>query len=323
MAELLRKNILLLSAGRRVSLARAFRGACMPYARIVYTADLNPALSAACNDNENAIALPHVLDAVYPDALLRACAELDIGLVVPTIDTELGVLASLRERARSEGTELVVCDADLVAHARDKRHTPAYFERFGLTSPEILHPSSLTFPAIAKPFDGSLSKDITVLRGPADITPKILSTRNIMFMRYLDPELHDEFTCDAYYDKECQLRCVVPRLRVEVRGGEISKGRTCRNELVGMFRDNLGRIPGARGCLTFQFFVHKTDRSAWLIELNPRFGGGFPMSLAAGANYPAWLVSEYLLDRRIESFDAWQDGMTMLRYDAEIIARPS
>ena len=55
------------------------------------------------------------------------------------------------------------------------------------------------------------------------------------------------------------------------------------------------------------------------IELNPRFGGGYPLSYAAGANYPDWLIREYLLDEDVPEFEGWQDRTAMARYDDEVI----
>ncbi|MDH3246402.1 MAG: hypothetical protein OEM26_17405, partial [Saprospiraceae bacterium] len=55
------------------------------------------------------------------------------------------------------------------------------------------------------------------------------------------------------------------------------------------------------------------------IEINPRFGGGFPLSYLAGANFPRWILKEYLLDGEIPYYDDWEDKLLMLRYDQEMI----
>lgn len=57
------------------------------------------------------------------------------------------------------------------------------------------------------------------------------------------------------------------------------------------------------------------------IEINPRFGGGFPLSYQAGANYPKFLIQEYLLNETIEYTNEWEDNLLMLRYDDEILIR--
>ena len=80
-------------------------------------------------------------------------------------------------------------------------------------------------------------------------------------------------------------------------------------------------MKGARSCLTMQFFEHKTSGRVVGIEINPRFGGGFPLSYEAKANYPAMLIREYLLNESLDFFDNWIDGLVMLRYDAEVFVK--
>lgn len=310
-----RRNILLLSSGRRVSLARSLRRVAENNGARFYTADMQPEMSAACKDYGIFEILPAVVDPSYPDALASLCERLEIGLVIPTIDTELNVLADLHDDFFAAGTAVIVCDQDLIVIARDKRRTAKFFESFGVESPKQYPLEAPQFPAIAKPFDGSLSRDITILHKLEDFTQKVRQTQNLMLAQYIDPASHDEFTCDAYYDRSGVLRCVVPRLRIEVRGGEIAKGRTVKNNIVDLFRSKLNRIPGARGCLTFQFFRNRDTGKLYLIELNARFGGGFPLSDAAGADYPRWLYEEWVNGLRIADCDDWQDGLTMLRYD--------
>ena len=316
-------NVLLLSAGRRVELSRALRSAAHARGSLLFTADAEPRLSAACQDNTASIRLPRVTDSSYVEDLAEVCRLNEIRLVIPTIDTELAVLAQERLAFERLGVSVVVSDACLIAVTRDKRQTPEFFARFGIASPEILHEGQISFPAIAKPFDGSLSRNITVLTTEADFTPAVRGTPNVMYMRYLDPRDHEEYTCDAYYNRAGELRCVVPRHRLEVRGGEISKGVTRRNGLVGLFFEKLHHIPGARGCLTFQFIVNKLTQAASLIEVNARFGGGFPMSLAAGADYPSWLVSEYLFEEEVQVFHDWTADLVALRYDVQVLRRES
>lgn len=313
-----RNNILLLSAGRRVSLARALRKVADYHNAQLYTADMRPEMSSACRDHGLFEALPAVVDPNYPNALESLCERLHIGLVIPTIDTELRVLSALRDSFMTAGTALIVCDTELIEIARDKRRTAEFFATFDIHSPELYPIDAPRFPAIAKPFDGSLSRDITILHTPEDFTPNVLATKNLMLAEYLDPAEHTEFTCDAYYDRLGSLRCVVPRQRIEVRGGEVSKGRTIRNNIVDLFRCKLRQIPGARGCLTFQFFRHHDTGDVNLIELNARFGGGFPLSYVAGADYPRWLYEEWVNGKSIEDCDNWEDGLTMLRYDEAI-----
>jgi carbamoyl-phosphate synthase large subunit len=68
-----------------------------------------------------------------------------------------------------------------------------------------------------------------------------------------------------------------------------------------------------------QFFEHRETRRIVGIEINPRFGGGFPLTYSAGGSYPGFLIDEYILGKNIDFYEGWIDGRVMLRYDAEVI----
>lgn len=311
-------DILILSAGRRVSLARLFRQAATQHGLSVTTADMRPSMSSACRDGSDWIELPSVRSPDYPKALEDYCRNSGVRLIVPTIDTELPLLAQLKERFASFNCMIAVSDRALITHCADKRMTGALFEPMGLKMPRQMDIEALSYPLIVKPFDGSLSAGISILRDSAELTQAHLSNPRNMFCQYLEPEDYQEFTCDAYFDCEGRIRCVVPRLRIEVRGGEVAKGQTVRNEIVPFLVEQLTRLPGAVGCLTIQIMRHRQSGELFLIEVNARFGGGYPLTAQAGARYHQWLIDEYILGQKVGNFDEWQDRLLMLRYDAEI-----
>jgi carbamoyl-phosphate synthase large subunit len=171
-----------------------------------------------------------------------------------------------------------------------------------------------------KPWDGSRSVDTFLIEKENDLNEYHLNHEKLMFLEYLNHEYYDEYTCDLYYAKDNFLKCVVPRKRIAVRDGEVSKGLTESNSLVGYIKERLSFIEGAIGCLTVQFFKHKTLDKIYGIEINPRFGGGYPLSYLAGANFPKWIIEEYFLEKNLsEKFDSWESNLLMIRYDAEIL----
>jgi len=174
-------------------------------------------------------------------------------------------------------------------------------------------------PIFIKPLNGSRSVDTFVIKNHEDLTEYHFKNPDLMFLEYLDHETFEEFTCDMYYDRHHQLQCVVPRKRLEVRDGEVSKGLTEKNAIIDFLKTNLSTIEGAIGCLTAQFFKHKINDTVYGIEINARFGGGYPLSYFAGANFPKWILEEYLLDKSIPFFGDWEDKLLMLRYDKEVL----
>lgn len=321
--ERTRGNVLILSAGRRVSLLRGFQEAARAYPGCeVVAADANPDLSAACHAADAAEPLPRVREPAYADALKALCERRNIRLVVPTIDTELLVLADLREEMAATGLELLVSAPHLVATFGDKRRTAAFFRERGLDTPALYAPDEIDFPVFVKPYDGSLSSGAQLIERREDLTPAILDNPRNIYCEYVAHDRNDEFTCDLYFDRTGALKCVVPRRRIEVRGGEVAKAEACRNEIVDLLFDRFRTVEGARGVWTLQVFRHRETGALKFIEVNARFGGGYPLTRCAGADYQAWLLKEYLAGEEVDVFHGWTDGMKMLRYDAEVIVSP-
>lgn len=317
-----KENILILSAGRRVELVQAFKEAVeakMP-GRKVYAADMKPEVAPACHIADDRFLLPSARSLNYIDAILELVTRNSIGLVVPTIDTELLVLSENREKFEAVGCHLIIPDYDIVKVCRDKRKTAALFNSKGIETPKIYDRQKIVFPCFCKPYDGSCSVGAKVLNSDSELTPDLLTDEKMIFMELIGSD-YVEYTVDAYYDRKGSLCCLVPRERIEVRGGEVSKGITRRDFVYELLVDKLHNLPGARGCLTIQVFVDKSNRMIRGIEINPRFGGGYPLTHAAGARYPEWLVREYLQEEKIQFFDAWDDNLLMLRYDAKILVR--
>lgn len=319
----MKTNILITSVGRRVSLVKAFQHELkfLFQKSKLFTADMNPEWSSACRVSDGFFSLPRVTDPMYINALFELCIEYSVGLVVPTIDTELLVLAANKQKFADAGIVLAVSDLEMVVRCRDKRNTNQLFEEFGIQFPKPIDKNNPVFPVFIKPYDGSLSKDILLIRDQMAWNESFLENEKLMFMEYLNPQDYQEFTVDAYFDKSGILKGLVPRRRIEVRGGEISKGRTEKGALYETLVSKFREMKGARSCLTMQFFEHKTSGRVVGIEINPRFGGGFPLSYVAKANYPNMLIREYLLNEPLDFLDNWIDGLVMLRYDAEIILK--
>lgn len=314
-------SILVTSAGRRVQLVRFFQRAMTErrLPRRVVVSEANPEWSAAARVADASFRSPRVTEPEYEPFLLDLVQRENVRLIIPTIDTELLRLSQLRDALGAVGCHVSVSDADLIETCRDKRCSDSWFRGIGFATPEIFDRACLRFPCFVKPYDGSMSRGARALLSPEMLSPELLADDKLMFMELFGPAAFDEYTVDAYYSRRGELKCLVPRKRVEVRGGEISKGVALKGATYDYLCERLVRVTGARGCLTFQFFAARTEQRWVAIELNARFGGGYPLSYAAGANYPDWLIREYFLDEEVPVFDGWQDRTAMARYDEEVI----
>lgn len=316
------KNILILSAGRRVELVQAFKQSikdrnlnCK-----VYVADLNPKLASASFFGDMAFELPRATSQDYCARIMEICRDNNIGVVVPTIDTELMVLAENKNFFLENKVDLIVSSSSLVQKCRNKFLTHTLFNNLGVQVPRQYSFDALTFPCFIKPVAGSCSVGLLSADNIDDIPKSYLHRDDLMVMEQVDRSKFSEYTIDIYYDYKSHIKCVVPRKRIEVRGGEVSKGVTRKNAIIEYVLQKFDKLEGAIGCVTLQLFFNEETLDIFGIEINPRFGGGFPLSYAAGADFPGWILDEYFLKKTLAYTDAWIADLMMLRYDAKVLS---
>ncbi|WP_165008785.1 ATP-grasp domain-containing protein [Neisseria yangbaofengii] len=317
-----KSNILILSAGRRVELVEDFKteAAKLNSGIQVFTTDLAPELSAACHASDGSFTVPAIHDDTYIDSIFELATNQSVGLIIPTIDTELQKLADARLRFNEAGIHIIISDSEFISLCRDKRKTADLFLKHGITSPKIYDRHDLTFPCFVKPYDGSRAIGAKRIDSQSDISDEMMADPKLIFCQLIDIiNEFKEFTVDIYYNNEGRLKCMVPRERIEVRTGEVSKGATRRNRLYDVLLEKMSFLKGARGCITAQFFYNPNTDEFYGVEINPRFGGGYPLTYAAGGNYLGWLMQEYLFNQNVPFFDEWENNLIMLRYDAKVL----
>lgn len=314
-------NILITSGGRRVSLVKAFKNELtkfFPKGKI-FTVDMKPELSSACRVSDGFFSVPKITDPTYCKELIEICMSNNIKLLIPTIDTELIILAKNIESFKNRGIEPIISSIDVMLMCRDKRKTNQYFDSICFPRAREIDIRNPVFPIFVKPYDGSSSIDVKVIKDITQLSESLIKNEKMMFLEYLSPEEYVEFTIDLYFNKYHHLKCAVPRERIEVRTGEVSKSVTRRGELYHLICEKFSYCPGFIGCITLQVFKNSYSNDVFGIEINPRFGGGYPLSYLAKANYPEMIIKEYLFDEDVPFFNNWIENMLMLRYDDEVI----
>ncbi|MGV6830812.1 MAG: ATP-grasp domain-containing protein [bacterium] len=314
-------NILISSAGRRVSLLNAFKKEIerMKLSSKVIAADANPELSTAAQFADDYFKTPRVDNDNYISVLLKKCKEYQISIIIPTIDTELEVLSANRRLFAENEIEIIISDFNFVSKTTNKIKTSQFFEVNKIKSPVLYHKTNYKLPVFIKPIYGSRSLNNYIIKKEDEFKKEHFDDKDLLFFEYLDHDHYDEFTCDLYYGKDHYLKSVVPRKRILVLAGEVSTGLTKKNELVQFVKEKLNFIDGARGCLNIQFFLHKENKYIEAIEINSRFGGGYPLSYHAGANYPKMILEEYFFNKELVYDESWKDNTLMLRYNDEVI----
>lgn len=318
-------HILLTSAGRRVALLQTLRADAMRLGvtPLMLAADMSPQFSSACASADKALPVSRCTDSGYTDGLLAACEQQRVGLLIPTIDPELAVLAGAKEKFAARGIRIAVSSAEAVAIARDKQRTTDTLAAAGVPTPQTASLSdvlagkqSVGFPAVLKRVDGSRSIGLYYVNSIEEARQYKLDVE-----QYVAQEccVGPEYTVNCFVDQRGALRAAVPHRRIEVRDGEVSKGITeRRTDLTAIAYKIVAAIPGLRGPFCFQAIL--TSEGPKVFEINARFGGGYPLAHAAGATFGKWLIEE-ALGLPCTANDEWQDGLLMLRYDAAVFVK--
>jgi carbamoyl-phosphate synthase large subunit len=313
-------NILFTSVGRRVSLINSFKKSlkdlCIDGKIIAVDANED---SAARYVSDIHLKLPRVNGFGYIDSLLSVCNKYDVDIIIPLIDTELLVLAKNRKLFEEISVTLLLSSFEDIEICNDKNLTYKFLSSNGFDTPRILDKDLLlshqTFPLFIKPANGSSSINAFEVHNIDELK---------FFSSYISQPIIQElirgkeYTIDVFVDFQGKVRSVVPRLRIETRAGEISKGITVKNQfLIKAAKELVEKMYKPLGCITVQCFLTE-DNKIKFIEINPRFGGGFPLSYEAGANFPSWILQTYLKQEVKIKIDGWEDGLKMLRYDEAI-----
>lgn len=292
-------NVLMTAGSRRVPLLEAFRRALrdLRLAGTVQVTDVNT-LSPAGLVADRAHLVPMSSDPGYLDHILAICERERIGLVVPTIDDELPLFAEARPRFEERGIVVAISDPFVTTLCNDKYATSAYLRDQGVAAADSWLPETLPieppFPLFVKPRFG---------RGSVGAFPAFNRKMLEFFTGYVTaPVVQEylagpEYTIDLFCDFEGRPLSVVPRERAVIRAGVIDRGRTSRDPALldlGLACANVLRFVGA---CNIQCRV--VGGRPTVFEINPRFSGGIPLTIAAGADFPRILV-ELALGRAVE-----------------------
>ena len=315
-------RVLFSCIGRRVELLRAFRRAAegLDCALEVHAADAvmsSPAMHLVDH--------PHIVPSIdsgqYIEALLEIVRTHRINLLVPLIDNELTLIAESADRFHELGCTPLISSADVVRTCRDKMATFHALQDAGIDTPQtFLWTEAITrqnhdFPYFLKPRTGSAGLGSYIIQTRDELHTFGLRVVDAIVQEFVEGAEH---TLDVYTGFDGVPLCVVPRKRLEVRTGEVSKGLIVRDPAIMEVGARVARTLGdSRGVITVQCIVTDEGRIR-VIEINPRFGGGVPLAIHAGADFPRWILAE-LLGRPVEIDPlGFRDDVAMLRYDDSV-----
>ena len=303
--------VLFTCAGQRVDILDAFRRA----GATTVAADVNPLAPALYCADRYAL-VPRIDDAGYLPALRALVEEHDVRLVVPLTDLDQVTLAESRDEL---GTLVLLPDAETVERLGDKYLAHLLFEERGIASPPTwlanTVPDDAALPLLVKARHGFGSRHIYRAEDRAQLG---------FFLGYTPVDsivqaclTGEEFSIDVLCDLDGHCLNAIPRTLIESKGGESIKGMTIRDErLIELARDVAEKLRLV-GPANIQCF-REEDGSHFITDINPRFGGGFPLPLAAGGRYPELALALARGERPEPRLGDFREGIVMTRFFSDL-----
>lgn len=312
-------KILFTSVGRRVELMQAFKKAAkeLNVDLTIVGADITESAPALYFCDETQIVC-RIREPEYIPQLLTICEKEQIDCLIPTIDTDLLLLAENKDKFEQIGTKVLISAVDKVQLCRDKRFTADYFLSLGLKSPmpiDDVEKYDLGYPAFIKPKDGSSSIDAYKVNNEADLRTYAKKIADYIIQPFISGR---EFTIDIFCDYEGNPVYITPRERLAVRAGEVLKTQIYQDDV--MIEEMKKLIADYKPCgqITVQLIQDENSGDNYYIEINPRFGGGAPLSIKAGADSAKAVIRMLRGDALAYEEKAARDRAVYSRFDQSI-----
>jgi carbamoyl-phosphate synthase large subunit len=305
--------VLFTCAGQRVDIVTAFRRA----GATTIATDVDQLAPALYHADHRAL-VPRVDDYGYVGALRDLVALHDVRLIVPLTDLDHVILAQSRDELAP--AVVLVPDEDTSERCSDKYLAHRFFEEQGIGTPPTWLPTELPdvlrFPVLVKARRGFGSRHIYRAENPAELDFFLRYTKADSMVQCVCSGV--EFSVDVFCDLDGRCLAAIPRTMIESKGGESIKGMTIRDEDLIAFGRAVAEALRIIGPANVQCF-REPDGRLQVTDVNPRFGGGFPLPTAAGSRYPELamaLANGETVEPRLGDF---REGVVMTRFFSQVI----
>jgi carbamoyl-phosphate synthase large subunit len=311
------RNVLITAASRRVPLVQAFQRALTHAGggKVIVT-DVNP-LSPAVHAADAAFQVSLASDPRYIHEILTIASAERVTLIVPTIDDELPLFSAAVPMFNAAGIRVSVSPLWTTLLCNDKYATCRALEQKGIAAaasylPDTL-PSAVTFPLFVKPRWGRGGVGAFAIHNQRHLAFFLDYVPDPLVQEYLEGP---EFTIDMLCDFAGRPLSIVPRERVVIRAGVIDRGRTVKDRALIALADACAAALPFAGAVNIQCRV--VDGRPIVFEINPRFSGGIPLTIEAGADFPGMLVRLAAGQRVKPAIGRFRDNLWMTNYETSV-----
>lgn len=313
-------NILFTSVGRRSYLVKYFKEAMGDTGEIHVSN--SSAISPAFLVADHTVVTPLIYDDGYIPFLLDYCQKNSINALISLFDIDLPILSMHRNEFEKIGTTVIVSDYETIEVCNDKWKTFCYLSKHGFEVPmtfisldeaiDSLSKGLISYPVMVKPrwgmgsisvFEAENEEELRIfyakaLRNIQNTYLKYESAFDIEKSILIQEKLKgQEYGLDIINDLDCKYITTIAKMKYAMRSGETDCAVTVDRTDLKQLGKKLSKVMHHRANLDVDVFVTDEDK-CYILEMNARFGGGYPFSHIAGVNLPLaiikWLNHEFV-----------------------------
>lgn len=296
------------------------------------------ALAPAFADADISIAVPSIYDKNYVATLFKIINDYEVELVIPLNDLELPIMAANKEKLQSNGAKVIISDPDLIELCADKWRTHKFFGDLKIPTPKTfitiddaitaLAGNSVKFPMILKPRWGFGSVGIEVVDNEEElrlayqlllskIKKTVMASININSLKnqiiIQEKMVADEYGIDIVNDFNGNYYGSYVRKKLAMRAGETDKALSVIDSHFSEIGEKIGNATRHPGIMDCDFFFK--DNTVYFLEMNPRFGGGYPFSHHAGLHLPGMYLEWLKGNSEVSGYDTYQSDCVFSKCD--------
>lgn len=298
-------NILITNIGRRGYLVGFFKSNTSGN---VYVSDCDYTASGLYGANDGYYILPKPVDdeKKYVNNLIELCLAKGINIIVPVIDPEIYILSKYKHLFKKEKILVLVSNKEVLEICYSKKNMNSFLKKSGFevipsyySIDEFLYEfnsSNIDFPVFLKPEYGSGS--INSIKIETVEALKFLYKEGMIIQKYIDGQ---EYGIDIFNDQNMKPIRVVIKKKISMRSGETDKAITVCDDDIFNVAIELGEKLGHFGPLDCDIF--RCKEKIYILDLNPRFGGGYPFTHLAGVDFTKLILRMYNDEQIIPQFN--------------------
>jgi carbamoyl-phosphate synthase large subunit len=311
-------NLLFTSAGRRGYLLRWFREA-LPVSGAIHALNSKAECSAFTFADFFGVS-PEICDPEYVPFLLNYCRHNNIRAIFPLFDEDIPVLAAVEQSFNELGVELFVPPLTVAQMCNDKWHSNSFLKSYGIDTPRTflthqeamraLETGVMSWPMVVKPRVGMGSIGFYFVSNPEELRTLYSRSSDDIARAYLNQKLVNgkglgvvvqeyligqEYGLDVINNLSGDYVATLVKKKLAMRNGETDIAVTVEDRELEELGKKMSKLLRHKGVLDVDV-IRTTQGQLCVIDLNARFGGGYPFSHLAGADIPrvliAWLGGE-------------------------------